>query len=142
MKNYKLAFLLILIPCLTFGQANEKHPLDIQRENCFDISENQTTYGMINCERESANLWDKQLNEYYQILMKHLKKSEQKSLRAAQKKWIEYRDEELKFYGQFYNNMDGTMWPLIAANRRYEVIKTRALELKEYIDNLLEPGKG
>lgn len=141
MNNFFLTFLLLLISCSIFGQTEERHPLDIQREHCHSIDSNQTTFGMISCEHTSADLWDKQLNEYYKTLLKLLKKNESELLKDAQLKWIEYRDKELQFYGPFYNNMDGTMWPLIAASKRREVSRTRALELKEYIDNLVEPGK-
>ena len=136
MKNYILTALLTLSINLSFGQTEEKHPIDIQRENCLDIDSNQTTIGMVDCERITADLWDKQLNEYYNSLMKLLNKEEKQSLKESQLKWLEYRDSEMKFYGSFYNNMDGTICKIVAAGRRCDVIRTRALELKEYLDIL------
>lgn len=136
MKNYILTSLLILTTILTFGQSEKKHPIDIQRENCHSIDSNQTTVGMTNCEYIAAELWDKQLNEYYNLLMTLLNNEEKEILKDSQLKWIEYRDKELKFSGTFYHNLQGTMWRIVAASRRCDLTRTRALEIKEYIDVL------
>lgn len=136
MRIYILTLLLFSATNLIFGQSEKKHPIDIKRENCHSIDSNQTTLGMTNCEYITAELWDKQLNEYYNLLMTLLNKDEREILRDSQLKWIEYRDKELKFSGTFYHNLQGTMWRIVAAGRLCDLTRTRALEIKEYIDVL------
>ena len=135
MKQHILS-LLLLTTLFTSAQIETKHSIDIQREKCLDIVENQTTVGMINCEIEAAKLWDKQLNEYYKELLKLLNKEEQELLKESQRKWIEYRDKEFSFSSTLYNNLEGTMWRIVAAGRRCDIIRDRALELEQYINIL------
>jgi len=136
MKNNILTLLLFSATSLAFGQTEKKHPIDIQRENCHNIDSNQTTVGMTNCEYIAAELWDKQLNEYYDSLLTLSKKDEIEILKESQLKWIEYRDKELKFSGTFYRNLEGTMWRIVSVGRRCDINRTRSIELKEYIDVL------
>jgi uncharacterized protein YecT (DUF1311 family) len=133
MKNNVLTLLLLLATSLTFGQTEEKHPIDVQRENCHAEDSNMTTVGMTNCELIAAELWDKQINDYFNSLLTLLEKEDIEILKETQLKWIEYRDKELKFSGKFYGSLDGTMWRIHSAGRRCDINRTRALELKNYI---------
>ena len=113
---------------LNAQEPEEQHPIDVQLDQCDQTS----TYSIMECYRIATEAWDKELNKNYQALMKLLTKEEQAKLRASQRKWIEYRDLDLDFSGTMYYNMEGTMWRISAAVRRYEIVRTRALELKEY----------
>jgi uncharacterized protein YecT (DUF1311 family) len=134
MKKYFLTLLVFSVIKFSFGQTEAKHPIEIQRENCHEINSNQTTSGMTNCEYVAAELWDKQLNENYNLLMSLLNKEEKEILKESQLNWIEFRDKELKFSGTFYENLGGTMWRIVSASRLCDLNRTRALELKEYLD--------
>ncbi len=136
MKKQFFTFLIVLATITSFGQGKEMHPIDAEREKCHSIEDNQTTAGMKNCEYMMADLWDKQLNESYTALRKFLNSEQKEALKQSQQKWIAYRDMEFKFLGDYYNSMDGTMWNLIAAGRRTDIIRTRALELDQYMAGL------
>ena len=120
-----------------WAQEELKHPIDQQLEDCHSIDENQTTHGMIACEEAARAAWDVELNKNYKLLMAKLTAPEQEKLRASQRQWLLYRDKELDFSGQMFYNMDGTMWLVVAAGRRTEIVRSRALELKDYYDILI-----
>ena len=134
MRILLLAF--TLLSCNLMLNAQKEHPIDKQLHACLDIDENQTTLGMMNCEGEAQKAWDKELNQNYKELMGLLKGEEKSMLKAAQRQWIKYRDLEFEFSGNMHYNMEGTMYRVFAAGRQTEFIKTRALELAQYIETL------
>lgn len=132
-----IAFLLSSIQLFAQkGDTEARHPIDIRLENCHSIDSNQTTYGMINCEIIARDEWDKELNKYYNLLMDILGAEERTKLKNSQLAWLSYRDKEKDFSGTMYYNMQGTMWHVVAAGRFCEMVRQRALELKEYYDTL------
>ena len=133
---------LFFCACLTIpliGQTNKilKHPIDIKLEKCLSVDSNQTTSGMIQCSSIAENEWDKELNKYYKLLIDKLNSDEKQKLKNTQRYWLIYRDNELSFSGTMYYNMEGTMWRVTAAGRSCDLIKQRALELKNYYDMLI-----
>ena len=61
----------------------------------------------------------------------------QKQLLEAQRQWINYRDKEFEFMkNYYYEKKQGTMWSIVAAGSRYDLVKARALELKNYYEML------
>lgn len=136
MKN-----LLLILLILGFGYAaiaqnevEEEHPIDIKLDQCLDIDTNQTTYGTIACFETSREDWDIELNKYYQLLMDVIQEDAKAMLKESQLKWIEYRDLEYAFSNKMHTDMEGTLWKIVAAGRRYEIVKARALELKSYYE--------
>ena len=129
----------ILLTYLTFGQdmQTDKHPIDLKIEECLSIDSNQSTFGMINCIRTAMKEWDAELNKYYNLLMETLTTDEQEKLRAAQRQWLVYRDKEFEFIEKFYRNMEGTMWKIVEADSRNNIVRQRALELTSYYDTLI-----
>lgn len=129
--------ILVLFFCIQVkAEESTKHPVDIQLEKCLDSSENYMTSGMMNCYAEARDAWDKELNKYYKLLMDILSADEKEKLRKSQRSWLTYRDNELDFSGTTYYNLDGTMWRVTAAQRSCEIVKQRALELKDYYQDL------
>jgi uncharacterized protein YecT (DUF1311 family) len=128
--------IILLITNIVIGQTEAKHPIDVELQNCRDTESNQTPFGRIECEHIAADLWDNELNNYYNDLMKRINTKEQEILKESQRKWIEYRDKELNFSETFYFGFQGTMWGTVAAGRRCDIIRSRALELKAYMDVL------
>jgi uncharacterized protein YecT (DUF1311 family) len=131
--------LFILLTILTFGQDMQKkqHPIDLKIEECLSIDSNQSTFGMINCIRTAMEEWDAELNKYYNLLMETLNIDEKEKLRAAQQQWLVYRDKEFEFIKKFYRNMEGTMWKIVEADSRNNIVRQRALELTSYYDTLI-----
>ncbi|MBT8379336.1 MAG: DUF1311 domain-containing protein [Ignavibacteria bacterium] len=139
MKLLITGMLFILLTNIAFGQENEteKHPIDIKVEECIANESNQTTIGMINCIQTAMEEWDAELNKYYKRLMNTLNTDEQEKLRDAQRQWLVFRDKEFEFIGMRYGKMEGTMFNIIEADSRSNIVRQRALELKSYYDILI-----
>ncbi len=139
MKLIITGMLLVLLTSFTFGQDSQtdKHPIDIKVEDCLAIGSNQTTVGMIACIQIAMEEWDAELNKYYKLLMNNLDINEQDKLRDAQRQWLAFRDKEFEFIGTRYGKMEGTMFNIIEADSRNNIVKQRALELKSYYDILI-----
>ena len=133
-----ILFFCLLLTSPLVSQTNKaiKHPIDIKLEKCLSIDSNQTTLGMIQCSSIAENEWDKELNKYYNLLLTKLNVDEKQKLKNTQRYWLIYRDNELSFSGTMYYNMEGTMWRVAAAGRSCDIVKERALELKNYYDVL------
>ena len=91
----------------------------------------------------SYELWDKELNIYYEKLMSKLNPNEKELLKNSQRKWIESRDLTIKFNSKMLDKVyteEGTMYLLVRAGDADEnmskVIKERALYLKNWYDRL------
>jgi uncharacterized protein YecT (DUF1311 family) len=139
MKILMPLFLILFTFLSVLGQTEmDKDTIDVQLAECLDSTENQTTYGMIQCSIRAGEAWDMELNKYYQLLMQTLSADEKGKLINSQKKWIIYRDSEIEFARTIYNNQQGTMWRIVSADRQTEITKLRALELKQYLANMPE----
>ena len=121
-----------------FAVAEEEsaHPIDVEYERRIDAD--PSTSGMIDASVWAAKEWDKLLNKNYQELMKNLSEGEQSKLRASQRKWIEYRDLEFAFNAEYWSKFQGTLYRVIPYDHQAEFVKTRALELGGYLENLEE----
>jgi uncharacterized protein YecT (DUF1311 family) len=136
MKSLKILTINILALTIpTFGQ--EEHQIDQDLKTCLSIDSNQTTQGMNRCTYRGEDSWDKELNKYYTSLINKLDSTGQKQLLEAQRQWINYRDKEFEFMkNYYYEKKQGTMWSNVAAGSRYDLVKARALELKNYYEML------
>lgn len=94
---------------------------------------------MVECTDKAYAAWDKELNQNYGKLMRTLKPPQKETLRLAQLEWIKYRDLDFKLIDSVYDTMQGTMYIPMRIAARLEVLKKRALELKDYQD-LLQDG--
>ena len=140
MTRLTTIIIILLLSTWTFGQNNssDKHPIDLKLEKCLSADSNFTTAGMISCEETARKEWDEELNKNYQLLMSILDSTAKGKLRTSQRQWIEFRDKELDFANQMFYEMEVTMWRVVAAGRRTEIIKQRALELRDYHKILTE----
>ena len=115
-----------------------------QQENFIDIAESKcldkndiSNAEMRNCTIKATQSWDNELNKYYNLLKNKLPQETFEVLKESQKQWMIYRDKEYLLISKFYFELkEGTMWYNIAENRKKEIVKTRALELQMYFENL------
>lgn len=122
----------IFIFCLATSFHNAQNHLDSELEKC--LAKDESTAGQRNCLIEFQKKWDKELNKNYQLLMKKLPKNAQLTLKESQIQWIKYRDKEFKWIQQLYFEVkEGSMFYVIADNKKLDFIKNRALELEEYL---------
>ncbi len=135
MRIITVICILLILPC--FASAREKtHPIDQWMGACIETD--NSTVGMRNCINEAREKWDKELNKTYSNLMKKCSPEAKKALKSAQLSWIRYRDTEFKLISETYGKKDGTMWLVIYDDHRKELIRSRALQLKSYLEALEE----
>ncbi|HOT74269.1 MAG TPA: DUF1311 domain-containing protein [Candidatus Wallbacteria bacterium] len=128
------AFIIINYKAPAFAGESEtpKHEIDIFVEKAMD--KDPSTAGMIAATEEGEKKWDAELNKYYKLLMGAVDKESQAALKKAQLAWITFRDAEFEMIATLYSKKEGTMYRVIAAGARMEVVKKRALDLKLLYD--------
>lgn len=127
-KSLSILFLLI-INVFLFAQ----NKIDQDLEKC--LSQRNSTASQISCVSIARNSWDKELNETYISLSQKLAKTGKKELVEAQRNWIKFRDSEFELINKYYREVKtGTLFYLIAENKKLEIVKERALQIKEYDD--------
>tara|TARA_R110001592_G_scaffold361660_1_gene673000 strand:- start:897 stop:1184 length:288 start_codon:yes stop_codon:yes gene_type:complete len=93
---------------------------------------------MISCEETARKEWDEELNKNYQLLLNVLDSTSKEKLIVSQRHWVKFREKELDLANQISYEMEGTMWRVVAAGRRTEIVKQRALELQDYFNIMTE----
>jgi uncharacterized protein YecT (DUF1311 family) len=132
-----LIICLIIIPALSRAQEDKQtHPIDIAYSKCLDVA--QSNVDARECSAKAYDMWDKELNKYYTILMKILNDNGKTALKTAQLQWIKYREAEFKLGNEIIGTKPGTMWLQVTASSAMNFVKRRALELKEYYEILDE----
>jgi uncharacterized protein YecT (DUF1311 family) len=137
----KLFFALLsvlLLATVSMAQEERRHPIDKALEACIDT--NGSTAGMVQCTNNAYAAWDKELNKNYGDLMRALKPKQKETLRLAQLEWIKYRDLQFNLINSIYDTMDGTMYIPMRVSARMQVVKERALELKDFLNLVTEGG--
>jgi uncharacterized protein YecT (DUF1311 family) len=124
----------LLFPLSIFAQ-NES-PIDSELTACMD--KDPSTHGVLHCIDNAYKKWDDELNNYYQKLMDLLDDNAKDKLKEAERKWIEYRDLEFKNIEGIYSKKEGTMYLPMLAIDKMNVIKRRALQLRDYYQLITE----
>lgn len=116
--------------------ADEINPIDKAEDAC--ISKTSSTDAMLKCTAIAYDSWDKEMNKYYNLLMKKLSTEQKSELLRAQKSWLAYRDNNFTFINNSIREKQGTMYLNVASGERREIVKQRALQLKEYYSIISE----
>lgn len=125
---------ILIMPAIAAESENEKHEIDIFVDKAMD--KDPSTAGMIKAMDEGEKLWDAELNKYYKLLSEKLDKESKAALKKAQLAWITFRDAEFAMIADIYSKQEGTMYRVIAVSLRMEVVKRRALDLKNLYQEL------
>jgi uncharacterized protein YecT (DUF1311 family) len=102
------------------------------------MDKNPSTQGVLKCIDNAYEKWDDELNNYYQKLMDLLDDNARDKLKEAEKRWIEYRNLEFKNIESIYSKKEGTMYLPMQAIDKMDVIKQRALQLRDYYQLVTE----
>jgi len=70
--------------------------------------------------------------------MKRLPSEQKSELLKAQKSWLSFRDNGFTFVNSSIREKQGTMYLNVASGERREIVKQRALQLKEYYSIISE----
>ena len=137
MKRLSLIFFFLFAAYSTSFCQETKHPIDIETETCME--KDPSTMAMIECSRVAGEKWDAEMNKYYNLLLSKLGEDAKTSLRDSQRMWLDYRDAEYKAIDDYYSYIydqagGGTMYSMMQAGARMEVVRKRALEIISYYE--------
>ena len=135
MKTFVTLIFFCLITVVGSAQVTE-YSIDKKLKKCLDSSQNYTTSGIIGCEYQAYEDWDKELNRNYKLLMTALDAEGKAKLKAAQISWLSFRDSNFSFIKDIYGKKQGTMWRPVEVDEKVEIVKGRAIELKKYCELL------
>ncbi|WDF46914.1 DUF1311 domain-containing protein [Chryseobacterium sp. KACC 21268] len=120
---------LFLLSINIFSLAQNK--IDQDLEKC--LSQRNSTAGQVSCVSSARDSWDKELNKSYLSLSQKLSKTGKSELVEAQRNWMKFRDSEFKLIDKYYIGVKkGTLFYVIAENKKLEIVKERVLQLKDY----------
>lgn len=124
----KLTFFLLLIGCtLPAWAQSPAAKIDGQLEQCQNKA--QTTIDSTECYRQATEAWDRELNIQYQTLLKDSPNTVRNALRDSQRQWVKYKDSYNLAINEYYRQEQGTIWGIIAAESKMNIIKDKALDL-------------
>ena len=95
------------------------------------MDKDHSTHGEMQALDAGYKLWDAELNRIYKELLSVMKPSDRAALVSAQKAWIGFRDREFDLKAGLLNRLRGTMYGPIRIGRRLEIVKQRALQLRQ-----------
>jgi len=99
----------------------------------FQKSPEFNTQSWVELENKYIGLWDKELNNTYNKLLRKLNEEEKKKLIQAQKGWLEFHTNESEFVAEAWEELglgtQGRVQLVMAAKDR---IRERTLQLMEY----------
>lgn len=115
------------INILSFAQ----NKIDADLEKC--LSQRNSTVSQVSCVSSARDSWDKELNKSYLSLSQKLSKTGKMELVEAQRNWIKFRDSEFKLIDKYYLDIKkGTLFYVIAEEKKLEIVKERALQILDY----------
>jgi uncharacterized protein YecT (DUF1311 family) len=92
-----------------------------------------STSAMAAATYEGARLWDEELNRVYPELMRQLPPQDQAILKESEKEWIKFRDSNRRLIEETYGKASGLDNRLFAAAEVLDIIKSRAVALRGYL---------
>ena len=105
---------------------SESSIIDLVTEECF--SKVSSTLGLVGCSKQEYDVWDNELNRIYS----QLGGSKNKTLRKAQKAWLEYRDAQFTWIDSSFGNKQGSKWGYITIRRKTDIVKNQVLLLSSF----------
>ena len=117
----------IWLPCQA-QTASEKIDSDLKK--CLAQKSNATTAGMRSCVGTAYEQMDHRLNEVYSACLAKCSAKQKEDLKDAQRKWLAFRDAEIKLRKSTDPNAGGTLALVTGDNEAYEILKRRTKDLE------------
>ncbi|MBZ5762099.1 DUF1311 domain-containing protein [Rhizobium sp. VS19-DR104.2] len=108
---------------------------------CLNDPDHASTGDQDDCETAALKSYDKRMNYAYSRLLKSLPAGTANDLKAAQRTWITYRDQEAQARSALFNAMQGTMYAPMQSDAETTLTKDRALLLEQYLRILKIDGQ-
>jgi uncharacterized protein YecT (DUF1311 family) len=135
MKKIYFFIIFYFLIGISVSKAQESsHPIDKYMDSCME--KDYSTAGMVKCTEEAMEMWDVELNKYYKLLIGILDENSKNELKYAETMWIKYRDSEFRNINNIYAKMEGTMYIPMYVYAKMNIVKERALKLKDYYELL------
>lgn len=138
MKKYFLILFFVATAAI-YAQTENTHPIDKKMSECMDAD--GSTMGMVACINEAYKSWDKELNKYYNKLIKTLAPAAQKMLKETQLQWIKLQQKNDAMISAVYSLQDGTIVQIQISEAKMNFLKHRALELKYLYEGVSPEGQ-
>lgn len=135
MKKIKNIVLLILIAVVFSGcttQTTSSNPIDRAEEEC--IAKASSTYEMNRCSVIAQKKWEQEIQNSLDTLKKNLTEDDYAVIEKSQQAWNEYKIAEYELIDKIISYKQGTMYSNVKEGLRTDILKQRALKLKEYIN--------
>ena len=126
MKRLPLLLLPLLLPMLAQAQ-QPGESIDKQLQQCK--MQANTTLDNAQCYQTATQQWDSELNTQYRLLIKDQPERFRQQIKAAQRSWLQYRDGYNAAIATYYQQQQGTIWPLVAAESKMNIIRDKAIDL-------------
>ena len=135
MKEFKNIVLLILMAVVFSGcttQTTSSNPIDRAEEEC--IAKASSTYEMNRCRVIAQKKWEQEIQNSLDTLKKNLTEDDYAVIEKSQQAWNEYKIAEYELIDKIISYKQGTMYSNVREGLRTDILKQRALKLKEYIN--------
>lgn len=120
--------IIALMSFATFSHAKGlREDIDSTLDKCKQ--EAISTIDSQHCYFAATYEWDNELQKQYNLLMKDLPENIRVIIRDSQRQWIKYRYSYNKGIEEFYQKEEGTIWSLVAAESKMNIIRDKALDL-------------
>ena len=127
MKKGLLTIVLLLCSVSAHAKAPLGKDIDDSLARCKNVA--SATQAISSCYQTAMKAWDAELNNQYKLLLKDQSVAAQEKLKIAQRGWVKYKDDYFLAINAFYQQEQGTVWGLVAAETKLNVIKEKAIDL-------------
>lgn len=111
-------------------------PIDKAERDC--ISKTGNTNEMNRCSQIAQQSWEKDIQNNLAELKKFLSSEDYKKLQLSQSSWKNYKNKDYELINSVISYKQGTMYLNFREGWRTEIVKQRALILREYLNTLKE----
>jgi uncharacterized protein YecT (DUF1311 family) len=137
-STIKIVFLSALLLSVSIGfSQNEKHPIDINNEQCHDNS-TPTTNSAVECESEALKAWENEMKTYLNLLKEKHAVIDTTLLQKAQEHWFAFYTTDTAIYNSYLNHLyqGGTLSRIAVITYKKATMRERALDLKAFYTDL------
>ena len=114
-------------------ETEKLHPIDKTERDC--IAKVYSTYDISQCSYKAMNMWFKEIDKYLGLLKTITTEEDYTNILKAQENWKKYQESEFVALSIIMNKQ-GTMFQNVTVGNKTNIVKERALELKELYDTL------
>jgi uncharacterized protein YecT (DUF1311 family) len=133
-----ILFILLFLSTITLksqDRQSKESPIDIRLNECLQMDTIQSYADIKECYYIATEEWDKEMNEYYKLLISTLGEDEKNKLEESQKEWIIWRDSFFRVSYELELKLSSLSSTINVLKAKLEMIKKRAVDLQDYYKN-------